>query len=92
MASSMSPCLLLPLSCSLLSFDHRAARIAAAVRADHVRRLHRAALGAGLKLLRFKAVVRTPHAGSRVRLFAFGNTHGNTCLKALLQILVDPIA
>ena len=60
---------------SLLSFDDRTARVIAAIRANHVRRLHRATLGAGLQLLGRKGVVRTAHAGPRIRLFAFRDTH-----------------
>jgi hypothetical protein len=65
----------------LLSFDDRAARIMTTIWANYVRWLHRAALRAGLKLLGRQAVVRPPHAGSRIRLFTFGNTHRNTCQK-----------
>jgi hypothetical protein len=85
MSGSVSPCLLVSVSVSLLSFDNRAARVIAAVRANDVRWLHRATLGAGLKLLCRKSVVRTAHAGPRIRLFAFGNTH-DRCLsnKALI--------
>lgn len=50
-----------------------------AIRADNVRRLHRAALRAGLQLLGLQRVVCTTHAGPRVRLFAFRYAHGNTC-------------
>jgi hypothetical protein len=59
----------------LLSFDDRATRVIAAIWADDVRRLHRATLRAGLKLLRRQSVVRSPHAGPRVRLFTLRNTH-----------------
>ena len=40
-----------------------------------MRGLHRATFRASLKLLRREGMVRTAHAGPRIRLFAFGNTH-----------------
>src|SRR5262245_59271327 len=65
----------------LLGLDDRPARVVAAVGADDVRGLWRAALGAGLELLGLERVVRAAHAGAGIRLFAFGDAHGGepTC-------------
>src|SRR6185312_3590449 len=68
---------------NLLCFDDRAACVMATVRANDVRRLRRAALRAGLQLLGFKSIVRPTHPGPRIRLFAFRNTHDNTCQKSI---------
>ena len=48
----------------LLGFDNRPATVLATVRANDVRRLHRATLRAGLKLLGGQPVVRATHAGT----------------------------
>jgi hypothetical protein len=80
---SLSPCLLVSLSGSLLHLDNRSARVMAAVRANDVRRLHRAALRACLKLLGLEPVVRAPHTGARVGLFAFGDTHDGYLLRKM---------
>lgn len=71
----MSPSLLVYAS---LRLHNRPAAVLAAIGADYVRGLHRAALGAGLKLLGLEGIMRATHAGPRVRLFTLGDTHGNT--------------
>jgi hypothetical protein len=64
-----------------------------AIRANHVRRLLRAALRAGLKLLRLKSIVRTTHAGARIRLLTFGYTHGRYLPNTRNSlVLLDPSA
>ena len=75
---SLSPCPFVSLSRSLLCLDDRSAGVITAIRTNYVRWLHRAAFRAGLKLLRCKSMMRTPHASARVRLFAFRNAHCDT--------------
>lgn len=79
----------------LFRFDDRPAGVVAAIRANDMRGLHRAALRAGLKLLRLESIVRTPHPGPRVRLFTFGNTHDSPpsydTYRALCYKLLRPI-
>ena len=68
----------LPVSWSLLllRLNHRPATVMAAVRTDDVRRNRRATLGTGLQLLGLQPMMRAAHAGTGIRLFAFGNGHG----------------
>jgi hypothetical protein len=63
----------------LLGLDNRPAAVLAAVWADDVRRLRRAAFGARLELLSFEGVVRATHACAGVGLFAFWYGHDCTC-------------
>ena len=60
----LSPCLPVSLSSSLLGFDNRPATILATVRANDVRRLHRATLRARLQLFGGQPVVRATHTGT----------------------------
>jgi hypothetical protein len=76
----------------LFRLDDRSAAVVATVRADDVRRLRRAALGAGLKLLRLERVVRPPHAGAGIRLFAFGDTHDGHLSNAWFRGVLNPPA
>ena len=55
----------------------------AAVRADDVRGLLRAALRAGLELFGLQGVMRSAHAGAGVRLFALGYGHGGNLSELL---------
>ena len=59
----------------LLGFDDGAARVVTAVRANDVRGLRRAALGAGLQLLGPQRIVRTAHAGAGIRMFTLRYGH-----------------
>ena len=61
----------------LFRLNHGPAAVLAAIRADDVGGDHRAALRAGVELLRLQAVVRAAHAGAGIGLFALGNGHGS---------------
>jgi len=61
----------------LLRLDHRPAAVLAAVGADDVRGDGRAALRASVELLGGESVVRPPHAGARIGLFALRYGHGS---------------
>ena len=58
-------------------FDHDAAHVVAAIRADHMLGHSRAALGAIGELLGLLGVMRAALAGPRVRLSPFRNGHGS---------------
>jgi hypothetical protein len=67
----------------LFRFHHRSARVMAAVGANHVRRLLRAAFRAGLKLLGLQGVVGAAHSGAGIGLFALGDSHGGNLSEML---------
>ena len=79
---SLSPGLLV-FSLPLLRLNQRPAGVMAAVGADDVRGLLRAALRAGLELLGLQGVVGAAHAGAGVRLSAFGYGHGRNLSEML---------
>jgi hypothetical protein len=59
-----------------LLLDDRPSHVVAATRADDMRRDRRAAVRARAQLTGLQAVMRATMAGTRVRLFAFGDRHG----------------
>jgi hypothetical protein len=82
---SLSPCLRVSLSFFLLRLHQRPPAIVAAIGADHVRGFLRATLGARLELFRLESIVRTSHAGARIRLLALRYGHGSN-LSEMLEL------
>jgi hypothetical protein len=68
----------------LLRLHERPPAIVTAIRADHVGRLLRATLGAGLKLLGLERVVGPTHSGAGIRLLALGDGHGSILSETLV--------
>jgi hypothetical protein len=79
----LSPSLPVSLSFFSLRLDQRPPAVVTAIRANHVRGLLSATFWARLELLRLEGVVRTSHAGARIRLFALGYGHGSNLSEML---------